>query len=139
MEDITSLLGGHVQFLAGSGQHLRFTRQGKLRMLIVVNQEERNPDFADVPTLKELGCNDLPGLSLIVVAPKGLSESVRKKLEDSLKKASEQASFQKVLKFLDMKYIYRGGKELETYLQSEMESNRSFLKTMGVDLKELKN
>jgi tripartite-type tricarboxylate transporter receptor subunit TctC len=132
MEDITALLGKHVDFLAGSGQHIRFTKDGKLRFLLLLNQDKRDPKFPEVPTLKELGCPDLPALKLIVVGPKKMPDSVVQKLEDTFKKASQTPTFQKVLEYLDMNYEFYGRKELEKLLPEEAQSTKAFLDKMGV-------
>lgn len=68
----TLLLGKHVDFTAGSGQHMAYVRQGRLRNLVLFNTDQRDPTQPEVPTMKDIGCQDAPALGYLVIAPKGL-------------------------------------------------------------------
>src|SRR6478735_9600900 len=70
------LIGKHVDFTAGAGQHIQFVRQGRFRMLVLFNAEQRDPAYPAVPTLREIGCQDAPALGYLVIAPKGLPPAV---------------------------------------------------------------
>src|SRR5512135_1002148 len=63
----TALLGKHLDFVAGAGQHIRYVKQGLFRMLAVYNTKKRNPNFPDIPTLEEIGCLDYPANGMILV------------------------------------------------------------------------
>jgi tripartite-type tricarboxylate transporter receptor subunit TctC len=127
----TQLLGKHTDFAAGAGQHISYLKQGAFRMLVVYNTDKRDPNFPNVPTLKELGCPDAPALGYIVVGPKGMPEAITQKLNDTFKKVSESASFQKVLATFDLPYDYKSRKQLEQSVPIEYESLKTFLQKMG--------
>ena len=128
----TSLIGGHTDFSAGSGQHIIYLKQGVFRMLLLYNAEKRDPRYPNVPTLKELGCEDAPALGFITVGPKGLPDDVFRKLRDTFKKVAEAPEFQKTLDNVDLPYDYLEGGQLEKSLRDQYEWYRVFLKKVGV-------
>ncbi len=127
----TSLIGGHTDFSAGSGQHIIYLKQGVFRMLLVYNAEKRDPRYPDVPTLKELGCDDAPALGYITVGPKGLPDDVFKKLRDAFKKVAASPEFQKTLDNVDLPYDYLEGAELEKSLLTQYEWYKDFPEENG--------
>lgn len=132
----TQLLGKHVNFVAGAGQHIQYLKQGVFRMLMVFNTDKRDPKYPDIPTLKELGCQDAPALGYIVVGPKGLPEAIAQKLEDTFKRVTESEEFQKVLANLEIPYDYKSRAQLEKDVIKEYELYKTFLEKMGAKKKE---
>jgi tripartite-type tricarboxylate transporter receptor subunit TctC len=128
----TSLIGKHTDFAAGSGQHIIYVKQGVFRMILLYNAGKRDGRYPNVPTLKELGCEDAPALGFITVAPKNLPPEVQKKLRDAFKKVAESPEFQKTLDGVDLPYEYLEGAELEKSLLTQYEWYKVFLKKMGV-------
>ena len=96
-EIYTLLLGKHVDFVAGSGAHVSYIKQGLFRMLLVLATDKRDPDYPNIPILKELGCKDVPPLYFIVQGPKGMPDAITKKLSETIKKVTEGPDFQKIL------------------------------------------
>lgn len=127
----TALMGKHTDFVAGAGQHMQYVRQGVFRMLMVYNTDKRDPDYPDIPTLKELGCPDAPALGYILVAPKGLPEPVYEKLLTCTRKIVEGAEFQNLLKHLDLPYDFKDGKSMEKDVAAESAWYKEFLPKMG--------
>jgi len=127
----TALIGKHTDFVAGSGQHIQYLKQGVFRMLMVYNAEKRDPNYPDLPTLKELGCPDAPALGYLVAAPKGLPKPVYEKLVTSVKKVTEAEEFQKLLKNLELPYDFKDGKALEKIVPAELKWYGEFLPKMG--------
>ncbi|MBM4333680.1 MAG: tripartite tricarboxylate transporter substrate binding protein [Deltaproteobacteria bacterium] len=127
----TQLLGKHVNFVAGAGQHIQYVKQGVFRMLAVFNTDKRDPNYPDVPTIKELGCQDAPALGYIVVGPKGLPEAIYKKLSEAIKKVTEGPDFQKLLSHLEIPYDYKDRAQLEKDVLVEYEFYKTFLEKMG--------
>jgi len=127
----TALMGKHTDFVAGAGQHMQYVRQGVFRMLMVYNTDKRDPDYPDIPTLKELGCPDAPALGYILVAPKGIPEPVYEKLLTATRKIVEGAEFQNLLKHLDLPYDFKDGKSMEKDVAAESAWYKEFLPKMG--------
>ena len=128
----TLLLGGHVDFTAGSGQHMAYVRQGRLRNLVLLNTKERDPTQPDVPTMKDIGCQDAPALGYLVIGPKGLPDPVYKVLGDAIRKVVESPSFQKTLVNLEIPYDYKDRAQLEKETVEDFYVYKAFLEKMGV-------
>lgn len=130
-EAITSLLGKHVDFLSGAGSHLPYVQQGKFRMLMVAQTEKRSPDYPNIPTLKELGCPDVPPNTQIIIAPKGMPDAIADKLESAFKKVHDSPEFQQVLKQIKSPYLYKDRKTLEKDMRAEYELYKEYHKKTG--------
>jgi tripartite-type tricarboxylate transporter receptor subunit TctC len=130
-ESITQMLGKHTDFLCGSGSHHPYVQQGKLRLLIVNQTDKRDPDYPNVPTLKELGCTDVPPDTLIVIGPRGMSDPVANKLADVFKKVADGAEFQNVLAQIKCPYAFKTREQLERDMISEYEWYKEYHKKTG--------
>jgi len=86
-EAATAVMGGHVDLAvtAGTGG---VGNDDRIRLLAVAG-DERRPDFPNVPTLKEQGYDVSLDFISAVLAPAGLPEAVRAKLEQTFSDASE--------------------------------------------------
>ncbi|HWI12897.1 MAG TPA: tripartite tricarboxylate transporter substrate binding protein, partial [Burkholderiales bacterium] len=107
------LMGKHVDFTAGSGGHLQYVKEGRMRMLLLFNTDKRDPSYPDVPTMREIGCQDAPALGYIVIAPSGMPEAVQKTLGDAVRRAVESSEFQAILSKLEIPYEYKDRAQLE--------------------------
>lgn len=128
----TLLLGNHVDFTAGSGQHMSYVRQGRLRNLVLLNTSERDPTQPGVPTMKDIGCQDAPALGYLVIGPKGLPDPVYKVLADAIRKVTEGPDFQRTLTRLEIPYDYKDRYQLEKETASDFYLYKTFLEKMGV-------
>ena len=132
----TQLLGKHVNFVAGAGQHIQYVKQGAFRMLAVFNTDKRDPNYPDVPTIRELGCQDAPALGYIVVGPKGMPEAIYKKLSEAVRKVTGGPDFQRLLSHLEIPYDYKDRTKLEKDVLVEYEFYKTFLDKMGAKKKD---
>lgn len=135
-EAATALIGGHLDFAMGSGIHTRYVKQGVQRILVVCNVDKRDPNFPNIPTFKDIGCEDAPGLGWILVGPKGMPGAISKKLEETFKKVAEGPVFQKIMVNLDQPYDYRDRTQLEKDIPAEYEWMKNFLKGIGAKKEE---
>jgi len=127
----TMLMGGHADFSTGSSQ-IVYVRQGVFRLLVQVNAEKRNPSFPDVPTLREIGCPDVPPAGIDVIAPKGLSPAISQKLGEAIRKVTLEPFFQKVLTSFDVPYDYLDHEGLEKKVRKEYEWFKDYLQKSGI-------
>ena len=127
----TLLLGKHTDFVAGGGQHIMYVKKGVFRMLAVSFKDKRDPNFPNIPTMKEMGCPDASAPGYIVMGPRGLPEAVSKKLGETFKKVADEAAFQKVLTSFDLSYEYKDRAQIEKEIPVEYERIKNFLKGMG--------
>ncbi len=131
----TALIGKHVDFTAGAGIHLNYVKQGIFRMLAVTSAEERDPEFPDVPSLKDLGYQDLPPQQYLLLAPKGLPAPISKKLEDSFRQAVHSAEFKKVMKNLSVPFSFKDRRQLEADFPGTYKFYDDLLKEIGIKTK----
>ncbi len=128
----TALLGKHTDFVIGTGQHINYVKQGIFRLLLLLNTDKRDPTFPNVPTLREIGCGDVPTQGYIVVGPKGIPATISKKLDETFKRVAEGPAFQNLMGTLSIPYDYMDGVHLEKEIFSQYEWFRTFLQKMGV-------
>ena len=128
----TALIGGHVDFTAGAGIHLNYVKQGIFRMLAVTSTDKRDPDFPDVPALKDLGYQDLPPQEYLLVGPKGLPDRIFKKLEAGFRQAAYSPEFQKSLKNLSVPFSFKDRRQLEAELPKNYQLYTQLLKDIGI-------
>jgi tripartite-type tricarboxylate transporter receptor subunit TctC len=126
------LLGKHVDFTAGAGGHLQFVKEGRMRMLVLYNTDQRDPNFPEVPTMKEIGCQDAPALGYLVIAPKGLPDPIARILGDAIRKVADGPDFQKALQRMEIPYDYKDRRQLEKETETEFYFFKTFLEKMGV-------
>jgi tripartite-type tricarboxylate transporter receptor subunit TctC len=131
-EAITAFLGKHTDFIAGSGSHIPYVRQGAFRLLLVYNATKRDPNYPDIPILSELGCEDYPADGIMAAGPKGLPQPIVKKLKETFKKVADSPEFQKMLVQINMPYDYKDGTELEKEARVKHEWFKAFYKKIGV-------
>jgi tripartite-type tricarboxylate transporter receptor subunit TctC len=128
----TALIGGHVDFTIGHGGHLTYVKQKIFRMLVLTNTDERDPRNPEVPTLKELGYEDVPPAKMMIIAPKGLPGPVLERLASIFIKGAQSNEFRKALDTLELPFSLKSGKQLEEAILYEYESYSRTLKEMGV-------
>jgi len=127
----TALLGKHTDFVAGSGGSIQYVKQGLFRVLLLINTEKRDPHFPNVPTLKDLGCEDAPPSTYIIVGPKGIPDEIYKRISEAFKKVADGADFQDLLEKFDLPYDFKDGTQLEKIVKHDYEWYRIFLKKFG--------
>jgi tripartite-type tricarboxylate transporter receptor subunit TctC len=128
---VTALLGGHVDACFQTQEWKSYVDSGKLRLL-AAPQKERWKEYPDVPTWIDLGY----GISALsqggYVAPPGLPEPIRKRLEDELKKGMEYPGFKKIAKQFGLIESYKPGKELYEELMIIYKENKEIIPKMGI-------
>jgi putative tricarboxylic transport membrane protein len=95
-----ALLGGHVDVIAGQPSEIMTHIEGKTMRMLALATEERvsGSMLKDVPTLKELGYNNLIFRTFRgICAPLGLSAEAMAYYQDAVKKVTQTAAFKKYL------------------------------------------
>lgn len=125
-----AVLGGHVLFSAGDFNHA-LLESGKTRLLAFLS--EKSPaEYAQTPTLKELGYDIQCPVFLGIMGPKDIPEEIVKKLEDAFQNALKEPSVIKGLKELRLTVFYRNSKDLTDYVNRNYEVFGQLLKEMGL-------
>jgi tripartite-type tricarboxylate transporter receptor subunit TctC len=112
-EGITATLGGHIHILLTlSTGTQEYIKSGKIRVLAVGGEKRlTQPEFAQVPTFKELGLDITFSTWHGVAAPKGLPEDVRNKLAEGLKGMINEPAFKKSMEDMGLAVEYLGPQE----------------------------
>jgi tripartite-type tricarboxylate transporter receptor subunit TctC len=129
----TMLMGKHIDFTSGSGSHLQLVADGVFRELVIF-QKNRDENFPNVPTLKDIGCDwgYPPNATIMVSAPKGLPPAVAKKLEDAFTQVIQSAEFRAMLKKNYLPYDFRDSKALARDLKLEYDWYKDYFQKAGV-------
>lgn len=129
----TMLMGKHIDFTSGSGSHLQLVADGVLKELVIF-QKNRDENFPNVPTLKDIGCDWAypPNATIMVSAPRGLPPAVAKRLEDAFTQVIQSAEFKAMLKKNYLPYDYRDSRTLNKDLKAESEWYRDYFQKAGV-------
>lgn len=92
-ESIPSMLGGHIEAVVAHPSELLPHVKAKTVTVLAVFEEQRNPNFPDAPTFRELGYDITMGVYYPVIAPKNLPADVKAKLFKAAKAAMESPGF----------------------------------------------
>lgn len=94
-DQIASMMGGHIDFMkAPVGLARDYVDSGDFHVLAFFNQE-RNPDYPDVPTMKEEGVDFVVDKFFGCFFPKGTDPAVIDKFSSTLEKICQDPDFQK--------------------------------------------
>jgi tripartite-type tricarboxylate transporter receptor subunit TctC len=127
---ITACLGGHTDAVVSSGLY-EYVRSGKLRLLAQTG-EDRNKEFPDVPTLKELGYDAESRVFYGIIAPKGLPEPIRARLEKAFTSAIQDPSLSPILHNASYTLMYRNGKDFSRYVKEAFDISQKEFQEMGL-------
>jgi len=123
-----AILGGHVD-VALVPAYRDHVRDGKLRLLAVLDGT-RDPDFANVPTLKELGY-DIEFPSIVgILAPAGTDPKIVAKLESTFTQVAQTGEFREFMTKLSQPVRVMSGKQLGTVIQSNLTSYQAIGKEL---------
>ena len=129
-----ALLGKHCDFHVGTGSHIPYVLQGKFRLIAVVTTDKRDPEFPNIPTLTEIGSEDLPAIGNPYIGPKGMPDAIVNKLNVTFKKIVEAPDFQALLRKLHQPYEYKDGAQLAKDLPAMTERYKRALNILGITL-----
>lgn len=116
MELITSLLGGHVDFIVNPVQWRTQMEAGQIRTLATFT-EKRTKWWPDVPTAKESGFNYVLSYPIGLAGPKGIDPKVVKILHDAFKRSSEEPAFRKLQDHYAHQHAYLNSKDFENSMK----------------------
>lgn len=112
-----ALLGKHVDFIMETSVWAPFVESKQMRLLAVTTPK-RAKAYPDVPTLNELGFKSLRSVQAII-APAGLPEPIRAKLENAFRKALADKPFLDTMQRLSMEVVDLPGAEVKKLVEGE--------------------
>lgn len=117
--EITALLGGQiVAGFATTGEAGTWVKEGKLRLLAVM-APQRLKQFPDVPTFRERNIDLQLGTWRALAAPKGTPPEVIAKLEDLVKKVTQDKAYQDFFARQYLGLVNESGMTLPAELERE--------------------
>lgn len=116
-EQVTDLMGGHIDAGILSGVASQHIQSGRLRYLAMFTPK-RVPQFADVPTLRELGVDAVVESPYGIAGPAGLPAARVKLIHDAFKTGLESPEGKKILDQLNQPLNYRSAEEFAQYAHS---------------------
>lgn len=128
---VLAAMGGHVNACFQTQEWAPYVASGQLRLL-AAPQKERLPDYPSVPTWLDLGYGVYARSQGAYVAPAGLPESIRDRLEREFKKAMDSPGFKDLIKKYSMTEFYKPGRELYEELMAMYEENKAFIPKLGI-------
>ena len=115
-----AVLGGHVQVGVGDFSY-SLVEAGQTRLLLLL-REEKSAEYPRTPIMKDLGYADVPTpYYLGVCGPRAIPDPIVKKIEDAFAKGMKEQAVINGMKELRLPIIYRGSKDLETYVRLNYE------------------
>jgi tripartite-type tricarboxylate transporter receptor subunit TctC len=119
-EGLNALVGGFTQMMFGSAQEVAALRGADKLRVLAVTSEQRLPNLADVPTMRELGFPEInPTLWYGYVAPAGTPAAIVSKLADAITRAVRDPSFQSRYKSLSFVEDIKTGEALTSFINAE--------------------
>lgn len=123
------LLGGHVDAV-DSATLFPHLKSGRVRGLMGVLSEKRNPGFPDIPTHRELGYDiDFPNWGGLY-APKGVDPRIAAKIFEAFTKAHEEPSFQELLAAMYISPVFRDSESFRTKVFKDYDTQAKVLKEL---------
>lgn len=126
---VPALLGEHVDFLTETSVWGPFVKDGQVRLLAVATPK-RAAAYPDVPTLNELGFTSLRSVQAII-APAGVPEPVRARLEGAFRKALADATFRQTMERLSMEVVDMPGAEVKALVESQYALAKDLVASFG--------
>lgn len=132
---IPSLLGGEVDAVCVPTPEIApQVRAGKARILVMPSAQ-RDPNYPDVPTLKEMGCDMEIELFRGISVPKGTPAAIVAKLENAFKKAAEDKDFLAFCQKNSFTVSFMGTTEFEKYLSGMNQKIAKIMQEAGLKKK----
>ena len=132
-EAIAALLGNNADAIGTDISSLgSYLKAGKIKILAVTSSERLAGDFADVPTLKELGLDAEFTIWRGVFGPKELSEEQLAFWDKTLKELSENEVWQQELVANDWASEYRNAADFKAFLEEQEQDVQELLTALGM-------
>jgi len=126
-----ALLGGTIMAFSDAPS---LAAANNLRILATYSAQ-REPTHPDVPTMKELGYDFTGSIWGGIVAPKGLPEPVRAKLQDACQKAATSDGYKQAAAKLNSPALYKPGPEFRAFAEAQSKALGDVIRAAGLEAK----
>jgi tripartite-type tricarboxylate transporter receptor subunit TctC len=131
-EGSPALLGGHIEGLVAQPGEVRPLVESKRMRVLGVFQLNRNANFPEVPTFKEMGHAVHNGAWFLLVLPNSTPPEVVRYIHDAAKAAMADPAFVSFAKARVIDVDYRAGDRLRADLWQEFKAHTEILKRIGM-------
>lgn len=129
---LPQLMGGHIEALAAGSGSGPLVDEGRLRFLNFWTRE-RSPRWPDVPTLIELGYEDMVVTSPYgLCGPVGMDPAIVRTLHDGFRAALHDPSHLEVLKRLDMPVEYLNSEDYARFMAETIAMEQQRVERLGL-------
>jgi tripartite-type tricarboxylate transporter receptor subunit TctC len=118
----------------GSVDVLPYIEAGKFKLLLAID-EKRWKCLPNVPNIYEKGYDFSSNTYFAISGPKGIPESIGKKLENAFSKAKKDPSFIQTLERFKVDEATMSAKEYEDFWRKEYYVMEEVIKTLGLQAK----
>jgi tripartite-type tricarboxylate transporter receptor subunit TctC len=134
-ESVLACLGGNTDAtVQGSVDVLPYIEAGKFKLLLAID-EKRWKCLPNVPNIYEKGYDFSSNTYFAISGPKGIPESIGKKLENAFSKAKKDPSFIQTLERFKVDEATMSAKEYEDFWRKEYYVMEEVIKTLGLQAK----
>ncbi|HEY7299689.1 MAG TPA: tripartite tricarboxylate transporter substrate binding protein [Xanthobacteraceae bacterium] len=130
-EQITALLGGHIDAISSSTGWAPQVKAGKFRLLITYGAH-RTQSWPDVPTLREVGIDMAINSPYGIGGPRAIDPSTVKILHDAFKKGMAEPSFASTMRDLDQEFIYMSSEEYRNFALEQIAQEKKIVEELGL-------
>jgi len=132
-EAVVAVLGGHIDaMISAINNVVPHVKAGKMRAVAVTSTNRLTGDFANVPTLRELGMDAAGYGWTVILAPKGLTPAQVRYWEDMIAKAAQTSEWKAYLAANHWIYTVQRSSDATRYLAAEHEVARRALTDLGM-------
>lgn len=133
-EAIAAVLGKQIDFSFGDAADcLPFVKDGKLKVIAIASDPDRDIFLPDSPTFKELGYNiGQMGPWTALAAPAGTPDEVINKLDETVKEIMDLKTIQDGLVKLSLAPAYMNRAQITEKWMNEYEQNGALIKELGL-------
>lgn len=129
---IQELMAGGVDSITCSLPEAAAMLNAKRVRALAIMADERDPNYPEVPTLKELGVNTVIGAWRGILAPKDLPRDIQARLEDALAKVVESKEFTDFMKSRGYGIHWIKGQKFGDFMIKADEGNGVLMKAAGL-------
>jgi len=129
---LLALLGKQIDAVATSpAEAAEYVRSGKMRLLVVMN-DDRVPEFKDVPTAKEKGIDVSYGTWRGIAGPKDMPHEVTQALKTAFDKVAQEPELINAIKQQNLGYVYANGEDFKAKMAVETEGYAKVLSDLDI-------
>jgi tripartite-type tricarboxylate transporter receptor subunit TctC len=130
-EQITALLGGHIDAISSSTGWAPQVKAGKFRLLVTYGAN-RTQSWPDVPTLREVGIDMAINSPYGIGGPRAIDPSTVKTLHDAFKKGMAEPSFASTMRDLDQEFIYMSSEKYRNFALEQIAQEKKIVQELGL-------